>query len=653
MRLFKSFLEKINYIIKKTTNQLKQFIKERKKTTEKFSEITTTLDPLLIPKFVNQLVKPPVYVPFVYNAVVKGSEKTRYGKVMRSIKIEKRHLYFVDMSEFKQRILPVNFPKTTVWGYGGLIKDSKTGRIKYSRSAPGSTFEAIRDVPVKVKWINRLTGSNLFAVDPTLHWANPNDMPMEPPMPWPMFPPGFAQAQRPVPTVTHLHGGEVPSIYDGHPDSWFTYNGKKGSSYVTSLYSYPNSQEPTTLWYHDHTLGITRLNVYAGLAGFYLLRDPKHCKQDKSYGEKLVLPEGKYEIPIVIQDRSFNTDGSFSFNNIGINPDIHPYWVPEFFGNTIMVNGAVWPNLDVERHQYRFRLLNGSNARFYNLSMSNGMKMIQIGTDGGFLQKSVELNSLLIAPGERADILIDFSCIEPGTSIILKNDANGPFPDGDAPDENTVAQIMQFTVLNSPEPVKPSKLPNEINKIPTLNPDSPQRILTLNEVMGPNGPVIVLLNGQKWEAPVSELPRVGSTEEWVIANLTMDTHPIHLHLVQFLIYNRQNLNAEEYMMKWEELNGLPPLDHPTIVLPIEPYLEGEPIEPDENEKGWKDTIRMNPNQVTRIRVLFAPQDAIPGIVKPGKNLYPFNPTFGPGYVWHCHILDHEDNEMMRPYKVKP
>jgi len=159
------------------------------------------------------------------------------------------------------------------------------------------------------------------------------------------------------------------------------------------------------------------------------------------------------------------------------------------------------------------------------------------------------------------------------------------------------------------------------------------------------------LHGEKCSATLSERSAVGSTEEWIIANLTMDTHPIHLHLVQFQILNRQDFNMEEYQLRWEELNGTPPLDHPTKVLPVQPYLTGAPIPPDPNEMGWKDTVRMNPNQVTRILVRFAPQAVPAGAVCPGENLYPFNPSVGPGYVWHCHIIDHEDNEMMRPYHV--
>jgi Putative multicopper oxidases len=646
--MLKSFSAILNYYSEKNTKALKHS-KHRIRTHTKIFNQITNLDPSTIPKYVNQLVKPPVYQPLV----IKAKEKIYDGNQKWHKKKERRHLYYVDVSEFKQQVLPPSFPETIVWGYGGFVKDTKTGNVKYSRSAPGATFEAVRNIPVMVKWINRLEGSHQFAVDPTLHWANPNNMPMDPLKPWPSFPPGFYEAQKPVPIVTHLHGGEVPSSYDGHPDAWFTYDEKKGPAFVTTLYTYPNRQEPTTLWYHDHALGITRLNVYAGLAGFYLLRDPGYYNYDNGGKKKLILPEDKYEIPIVIQDRSFNTDGTFSFNSVGINPEIHPYWVPEFFGDTIMVNGKVWPNLDVERRQYRFRLLNGSNARFYNLKMSNGMRFIQIGTDGGFLPEPVELDALLIAPAERADILVDFSDITPGTSIILLNDANAPFPAGEAPDPNTVGQIMRFTVpVNSGAPVKPPKLPDVINNIPILIPDSPQRTLTLNELMGPNGPEAVLLNGQKWEAPISELPIVGSTEEWVIANLTADTHPIHLHLVQFQILNRQNFRADEYRKKWEKINGMQPLNHPTKVLPVDAYLKGDPIDPDDNEKGWKDTVRMNPGQVTRIIVRFAPQDVPASDVKPGENLYPFDPTLGPGYVWHCHILDHEDNEMMRPYKIK-
>lgn len=620
-------------------------IKE-KKHPKKHPDKPTKLDPMKIPKYVNQLEKPPEYKPFILKEYEKGKHK---------LCRKKNHLYFVDVTQFEQQLLPEGFPKTKVWGYGGLISDNKKcGKRRYSRSAPGATFEAIRGLPVKVKWFNKLECRHMFAVDPTLHWSNPNNMSMDPPQPWPDFPPGFKEAQKPVPIVAHLHGGEVASESDGHPDAWFTHNCKYGPAYSTSLYTYPNRQQPTTLWYHDHALGITRLNVYAGLAGFYLLRDGEQYKYDSFYPEgSLHLPSGKYEIPLVIQDRMFNTDGTLLFPSEGVNPNIHPYWNPEFFGDTIMVNGKVWPNLNVERRQYRYRLLNGSNARFYEMKFSNEMPFIQIGTDGGFLPRPVMLTSLILAPGERADILVDFSGQEPGTTIRLLNEASAPYPDGTFADPETVGQIMQFTIpVDAKDPVKPVKIPCKLNCIPTLTPNAPRRILTLNEDMGPNGPIMVLLNGQMWSAPITETPEVGSTEEWLIVNLTMDTHPIHLHLIQFQLLSRQYFDVMEYKMEWDERNGMLPLHHPTIVVPVEKYLMGCPIDPDDNEKGWKDTIRMNPNQVTRILVRFAPQDTRNSEVQPGENYFPFDPSSGPGYVWHCHILDHEDNEMMRPYKVE-
>jgi len=283
------------------------------------------------------------------------------------------------------------------------------------------------------------------------------------------------------------------------------------------------------------------------------------------------------------------------------------------------------------------------------------MSFIQIGSDGGYLPEPVTMESLLIGPGERADILVCFSDIEPGTSVILKNDANTPFPDGYPVDEQTVGQIMQFTVpADAKPPVYPKQLPSTLNKITPLKPDAPTRTLTLVEVMGENGPLEVLLNGQKWSAPITELPRVGSTEDWQIINLTEDTHPIHLHLVQFQVLNRQAFDSDKYMEDWMNINqGMPPFDHTTKVLLVGAYLTGDLMSPPDNEKGWKDTVKSNPGEVTRFRVHFAPQDIPASKVHPGDNFFTFDPTCGPGYVWHCHILDHEDNEMMRPYKVKP
>lgn len=595
------------------------------------------LDPEKIPKYTQELVIPPAYLPT--ESIDPASGALSYN-------------YTISMNQFKQQILPPIFDPTTVWGYKGTIKDTSTGKEVPFQNSPGATFEAVKGVPINVKWINNITGPYSLPVDPSIHWANPGDVSMMMPEGgWPPFPPGIPDAQKYVPLVPHLHGGEQESIFDGHPDAWWTSNGLKGSRYVTDTFHYPNAQDPTTLWYHDHALGVTRLNVMMGLAGFYILRDTAN---PFDYPGPLIT-NSKYEIPIAIQDRSFNTDGSFNFPVQGDNPEIHPYWQPEFFGNTIMVNGKVWPNLNVDMTRYRFRLLNGSNARFYNLKFSNGMKFWQIGTDGGYLNKPVPLTSLLIAPGERADILVDFTELPHGTTIILQNDANAPYPMGNAPDPNTVGQIMQFTVQHNNNMEMPPALPQKLRHchIPKLPNPIKTRILTLYEIGGPNGPQMVTLNGDRWSAPVSEQPVVGSTEEWCIVNLTMDAHPIHLHLIQFQIVSRQKFEVDKYTTDWLQLNsklGNPPWMAIPKSLPIESYLVGESQGAEANEAGWKDTVKAFPGEVTRIRVRFAPQNSQSC---PGKNLFPFNPSAGPGYVWHCHILDHEDNEMMRPYQVEP
>jgi FtsP/CotA-like multicopper oxidase with cupredoxin domain len=262
---------------------------------------------------------------------------------------------------------------------------------------------------------------------------------------------------------------------------------------------------------------------------------------------------------------------------------------------------------------------------------------------------------LTIAPGERADIIVDFSTLFPGDRVIVRNRANAPFPNGESPNPKTVGTIMQFTVTgplsDSSQPIIiPTTLPHEIA---ALGLPGNTRTLTLIEKMGPLGPTEIFLDGQKWAAPISETPLNGSTEDWIIVNPTADTHPIHLHLVQFQLISRQKFNVAKYTADWMMANvnnnlTLDPLpfDHITVNVPsLAPYLKGNPAPPAPNEMGWKDTIQTNPGEVTIFRVRFAPIDGTP--------TYPFDPTTGPGYVWHCHILDHEDNEMMRPYEVQP
>jgi FtsP/CotA-like multicopper oxidase with cupredoxin domain len=602
------------------------------------SSTMTPLDPLTIPKYVNPLVIPPVY-------------DLKVGEVK------------VDAAKLLQQILPLKnasgqptgFGPTTVYAYGGKVIDPVTGKTVSFRHSPGATFLVKKGVPTKVEWINNISGPHFLAVDPTIHRANPNKM-ATPRPPFKAFPPGYLTAQDPVPMVTHLHGAEVSSFYDGGPNVWFTRNGKVGPQFTTRHYIYPNSQEATSMFYHDHAPGMTRLNVFAGLAGFWVIQDPKDRIAP-------LLPNGKYWLPMAIQDRSFAVkdacgNNELNFGNVGDVPSVHPYWIPEFFGDAIMVNGHTWPFVNVDRGQYRLTLLNGCNARFLNLFFDNGMSFVVIGSDGGYLQSPVRESSLILLPGGRIEILIDFSNIAAGTEIILRNNANAPYPDGDPADPNTVGQIIKFKV-GSAKGFVPKKLPSSLNPTlcgpewPALRPGGLKRIVTLNEQLDMMGnPLGLFLNGQMWDAPASETPKNGTTEDWYFVNLSGDAHPMHLHLVQFQIVSRQDFNADQYLIDWLNLNknglmnGMLPfkMTWKTKVLPFEPYLTpGSKTFADPDEHGWRDLVRALPGQVTQIRVRFKKQDGQP---------YPFDPTTGPGYVWHCHIVDHEDNEMMRPMIIK-
>ncbi|HEY9834295.1 MAG TPA: multicopper oxidase [Stenomitos sp.] len=497
----------------------------------------------------------------------------------------------------------------------------------------GPTIEAVRGQPISFTAQNNLGAHPLSgSIDTTLHGALTTD----------------AASPR---VALHLHGGNVEPASDGFPEDIFTPGNRR-------TFNYNNNQEAATLWYHDHALGITRLNVVAGLAGFYLLRD---ADDTGAVGNPLGLPAGEFEIPLVLQDRSFNANGSLFYTP--------KPWAPEFFGDVATVNGKAWPNLNVRQCLYRFRLLNGSNARFYNLSFSDkSLSFIQIGAEGGLFNAPAILKELLIAPGERADVLVDFSRLAPGSKIILQNSAVAPFPSGKPRARaggSPLPQIMQFTVVSGagcngtvPTTLRKSKpLITPINAFPA---PVQQRYLTLAEIMGAAGPLVVLLNYMYWDEAMMnsgfmEQPQVNTLEQWNIINLTADTHPIHLHLVQFRVLNRQKLNVNQYLKAYTapgprtvmQMNppapggptvpaGYPPID-PT------PYLSGAPTPPRANEVGWKDTVQANPGEVTRLLVPF-------GANIPNVNI-PFGNSFTGLYVWHCHLLDHEDNEMMLPYTV--
>lgn len=490
--------------------------------------------------------------------------------------------YEVSMQQIKQK-LHLALPPTTVWGYNGMY--------------PGPTFDVRRDHPILVKWENKLPFKHLLPVDTTLHGAEPS--------------------RPPVRTVVHLHGGRVRPENDGYPEAWFTKNFENfGSKFVHEVYYYPNCQRPTTLWYHDHALGITRLNVYAGLAGFYLIRDKEE--------EKLNLPQGEFEIPLVIQDRSFYDDGQLFYPSQPgqkpppapqppppIDPELpNPSVVPSFVGDTILVNGKIWPYLRVEPRKYRFRILNGSNARFYRMRLSSGQDFIQIGTDGGLLEKPVLVSEIILAPAERADVIIDFSKHR-GQNIILTNDAPAPFPDG-VPPSPDLSQIMEFKVKQKSSKPDTSTVPERLSCFEKLEPKDAIYVRKnfLVETIDEFGRPLFELNNKMWVDPITETPYNGTIEIWELYNLTPDTHPIHLHLVQFQILNRAPITVDD--------NG--------NIIKV-----GKAKKPDPNEMGWKDTVRANPGEVTRIIARFGP--------------------FTGTYVWHCHIIEHEDHDMMRPYEV--
>ena len=546
--------------------------------------------------------------------------------------------YTIGVYQVQAQVLPAPQPKTTVWAYGTSALNA---------TYPGPTIEVTRGQAIQVTWVNNLVdalGNPItysLPVDQTMMWADPLQQR-----------PIFTPYTGPVPIVTHLHGGEDASMFDGGPDAWFTPNqALRGLTYTTNVYLYPNQQRAATLWYHDHALGVTRLNVNMGLAGMYIIRDPAIDPQLPGPQPKLGDPPGiqYYEFPLVLQDRSFNPDGSFAWPTIGINPTIHPFWQPEFFGDTFVVNGHTSPFLHVEARKYRFHVLNGSDARTYQLSLSNGSPFVVIGTDGGYLGAPVSVNSFVIAPGERYDVVVDFTAAAVGSTITLNNNAVAPFPAGPPPgappDPLATGQIMQFRVVALTGP-DTSTIPAILATIPTLTPGNVTRTLTLNEMMGLNGPIGLFLDGKQYRDPVTELPKLGTTEVWEFVNLTGDMHPIHLHLVQFQLLNRQDFNVATYMTAYNAANPIIPVPQGAIYTRIDPtpYLLGVPVGPAAIEAGWKDTIKVMPGQVTRIVVRFAPQDG---------GLFPFDATAGPGYVWHCHILSHEDNEMMRPYKLVP
>jgi spore coat protein A len=485
-----------------------------------------------------------------------------------------------------------HLPPATMWGYNGLW--------------PGPTFEVRKGQALSVKWSNQLPTKHFLPIDYTIHGSEEN-VPQ-------------------VRTVTHVHGAQTLPESDGYPDSWFTSDGKVGAVAGANPTRHPNQQSATMLWYHDHALGITRLNVYAGLAGFYVIRDDEE--------DALNLPSGPYEIPLMIQDRSFGVDGSLLYPPA--KDGTHPMWMQEFFGDTICVNGKAAPFLEVEPRKYRFRMVNGSNSRFYHLTLvpadaagkPNGRPVDappfrQIGTDGGLLPRPLSLHYLIVSPGERFDLVIDFS-EHKGENLALINDAPAPYARGG---QIVPSDVMLFKVTKPLSGKDTSVLPDTLVPWPALDPSHAvrERILALTEMDRPSdGYTMIGLLGQKhWDDPITEDPKAGSMEVWSFANATGDVHPMHIHLVQFQVLNRQTFDVKTYMQTGKLV------------------FTGIPMAPESNERpAWKDTIKTYAGYITRVIARF---DLPPGThVNSGDEFR---------YVWHCHVLEHEDNEMMRPYKV--
>jgi len=732
----------------------------------------TPLDPTTIDQFVSQL---PVL------SVAGGPIETI---IAGTTQIE------LDMKEFRANMLPSTFVPTGgdasyngtwVWGYVTPGADTTSTRDTYT----GPVVVATRGVPSEFKFVNDLGTTDTtnvlaykYSTDQSLHWANPNMVdryvvnPFTPPDPaWLGNPDHYSGA---IPAAVHLHGGEDAAATDGGPESWFTSDGMLGKAFYSegwdghtpqnyAIYTYPNVQEAAPLWFHDHTLGATRLNVYMGLAGAYDLIDPN-----------LNLPSGltalgldrnndgnttgdEFLIPFIVQDRSFDTNGQLFFTASGpsdpVNPSLnpqHPYWSPEFFGDTVAVNGKVWPYLDVQAQRYRFYMTGGSNARTWELSFHDNFTdtstvptIWQVATDQGYLDQPVQVDPLVIMPGERADFIIDFAGLS-GNYVLHNLGPDEPFNgivgNQAISDPATTGKVMEFRVSaasgsdSSFDPAAPGAtirtngqqiirlvdpvagslaanvtpdLARELALVEVAN-DNPT---TVNGVTYAGGPLEVLVNNSKWMGlrpdetdpnimtsppltPINggvadglgnwltELPREGNTEIWEIVNTTMDAHPIHTHLAQFQLMNRQSVNMgdfavpdtayiDAYQAAFPGGTFIPAYGPPLAYTPstasggkyggnpdVTPFLNGPVMPPNPNEAGWKDTVMCPPGMVTRFVVRWAPTDV--AVDAPTSDLHyafiPNGPSQGTAgamydYVWHCHIVDHEDNEMMRPDAV--
>lgn len=631
------------------------------------------------------------------------------------------------IQQFTDTLHPALGP-TTLWGYvpaNYLVAGPASPRHL------GGIFVVQKGSPIQITFSNNLPTTHPIPVDLTQ-----------------LLPSDGNQVNR---TAVHLHGGLVPWISDGGPFDWWDPNGNHGLSFLNNQvlnpgaalnqaeYYYPNNQSARFVWYHDHAHGITRINAYAGIASGYIVRDNFELNLGLPRIESAITGAGvsTAEIPIVVQDKIFVNSaniltldptwpgptgtGSLWYAHVyektrwklvgsGKLPLPSPSVIPEFFGDTMLVNGTVHPKVAVEPKRYRLRVLNACNARFLNMQLyvadgsANGITLNALGnptnlpgptfrvlgTEAGFLKNPVDVpanvpfnpvtlgGSLIAGPAERYDVIVDFTDFA-GKSVVLYSDAPAPFPIGDPRNDyfpgfnvkgnpvnaTTLAgqgpntrEILRFDVamsVTSGDPGAPviplttdltpgidPFLAPIVNGIPLAPTNVPVRQLTLNEtfdaygrliqLLGTNVPLVKGTFGRAYTDPATEVITAPATEIWEIANLTGDTHPIHFHLVNVQILNRQPFKVSQY-------GGTP-------------SFLGPPVPPAPYELGWKETVRMNPGEVTRVIMRFDLTGT--AIQKDGGGLVtvPQSPrTGGNEYVWHCHILEHEEHDMMRPLVI--
>jgi spore coat protein A len=429
-----------------------------------------------------------------------------------------------------------------------------------------------------------------------------------------------------VRVMTHLHGGFVAGDSDGNPQ--VTPDGFGPGQTQTVFYTNQLPQMPASfLWFHDHGLGATRLNVFAGLAAAYILRDQFDTGNEPN---PIGIPGGRYEIPLVVQDRQINSDGTLLYPTSNI-PGAT--WIGEYFGDVMLVNGKVWPFLEVEPRLYRFRILNGCNARILNLDIP-GTKMVQIGAEGGLWAAPVPVTQLVLAPAERADVIVDFSKLA-GQRVQMSNQQPPrPIRNRVASPAPNLTQVMQIRVGTTVTQRGPTTFPTSLQGGHDANLSNPvaTRFITLNEIAVDTVDWHLNLNAIPFaeDAGPDDKPLVGTVEDWVYINMTGDTHPMHTHLVTFQVVGRTPFDVAAYQAAFGGANGVPGGHDPT------PFATGGTLPPDPTERGFKDTVKVNPGQFTRIRAKF---DLPSGVSAPQS------------YVHHCHIVEHEDNDMMRPFIV--